>query len=106
MLSAINADTPEESPDALRPYLDAKQAADEHLRESELTYTIARPGSLTDEPGTGRIEVARRVERGEIPREDVARILVATLGIENTHGKTFEVVSGDVPIEDALKELP
>ena len=106
MLSSINADTPEESPDALRPYLDAKRAADEHLQERDLTYTIVRPGSLTNEPATGRIEAARRVERGEIPRADVARTLAATLETENTYGKTFELVSGDVPIETALEELP
>ena len=105
MLSAINADRPEESPDALRDYLEAKQAADEHLQESDLTYTIVRPGALTDEPATGRIEAARRVERGEIARADVARTLVAALEIENTYGKTFELIEGDDPIESALEGL-
>ena len=106
MLSSINADRPEESPDALQPYLEAKLAADEHLQESDLTYTIVRPGALTDEPATGRIEAARRVERGEITRADVARTLVAALDIENTYGKTFEMIEGDEPIESALENLP
>lgn len=106
MLSSINADRPEESPDALRDYLEAKLAADEHLQESDLTYTIVRPGALTDEPATGRIEAARRVERGEITRADVARTLVAALEIENTYGKTFEMIEGDEPIESALENLP
>ena len=106
MLSSINADRPEESPDALRPYLEAKLAADEHLQESDLTYTIVRPGALTDEPPTERIEAARRVERGEISRADVARTLVAALETENTFGKTFEIVEGDDPIESALENLP
>ncbi|WP_336363066.1 SDR family oxidoreductase [Halalkalicoccus salilacus] len=106
MLSSINADRPEESPDALQPYLEAKLAADEHLQESDLTYTIVRPGALTDEPATGRIEAARRVERGEITRADVARTLVAALEIENTYGKTFEMIEGDKPIESALENLP
>jgi uncharacterized protein YbjT (DUF2867 family) len=105
MLSSINADRPEESPDALRDYLEAKLAADEHLRESDLTYTIVRPGALTDEPATGRIEAARRVERGEITRADVARTLVAALEVENTHGRTFELIEGDEPIEDALEDI-
>ncbi|WP_336345825.1 SDR family oxidoreductase [Halalkalicoccus ordinarius] len=105
MLSSINADRPEESPDALRDYLEAKLAADEHLQESDLTYTIVRPGALTDEPPTERIEAARRVERGEIAREDVARTLVAALETENTFGKTFEIVEGDEPIESALEGL-
>lgn len=105
MLSSINADRPEESPEGLRPYLEAKQAADEHLRASDLTYTVVRPGALTDDPATGRIEAARRVERGEITREDVARTLVAALEVENTHGRTFELIEGDEPIENALESV-
>lgn len=102
MLSSINADRPEESPEGLRPYLEAKQAADEHLRDSGLTYTVVRPGALTDEPAAGSVEADRRVERGEITREDVARTLVAALEVENTYGKTFELIEGEEPIEDAL----
>lgn len=105
MLSSINADRPEESPEALREYLAAKLAADEHLQSSDLTYTIVRPGALTDDSPTGKIEVARRVERGEIARADVARTLVAALEIGNTYGETFEIVEGDEPIEAALKNL-
>ncbi|MDL5361608.1 SDR family oxidoreductase [Halalkalicoccus sp. NIPERK01] len=105
MLSSINADRPAESPEELRPYLEAKLAADEHLQESDLTYTIARPGALTDEPATGKIEAARRVERGEITRADVARTLVTALDAETTHGKTFELIEGDEPIESALDRL-
>ncbi len=105
MLSPINAARPEESPEALREYLAAKLAADEHLQSSDLTYTIVRPGALTDDSPTGKIEVARRVERGEIARADVARTLVAAIDIENTDGETFEIVEGDEPIDAALKNL-
>lgn len=105
MLSSINADTPAESPDALREYLEAKAAADERLRASELQYTVVRPGALTDESATGRVEMARSVDRGEISRADVARTLVAALDIEETHGETFELVAGETPIEDALRSL-
>ncbi|MFC6904663.1 SDR family oxidoreductase [Halalkalicoccus tibetensis] len=105
MLSSINADRPEESPEGLQPYLEAKLAADEHLQDSDLTYTIVRPGELTDDPATGRIEAARRVERGRITRADVARTLVAALDVETTHGETFELIEGEEPIEDALEGL-
>jgi hypothetical protein len=43
--------------------------------------------------------------RGEIPREDTARVIAATLEAENTFGKTFEVLSGDTPIEEAVGRL-
>ena len=105
MLSAINADRPEESPDALQPYLEAKLAADEYLQESDLTYTIVRPGELTDDPATERVEAAPQVERGQVTRADVAHTLVAALDIENTYGKTFEMVEGEQSIEAALQEL-
>src|ERR671938_1077482 len=42
----------------MRPYYEAKRAADEALRTSGLDWTIVRPGRLTDEPGTGRVDEA------------------------------------------------
>ena len=42
----------------MRPYLEAKAQADAALAASDLDWTIVRPGGLTDEPGTGRVEVA------------------------------------------------
>ncbi len=105
MLSSINADRPENSPEALREYLRAKAEADDHLRESDLTYTIVRPGPLTNEDGTGRIKTGSDLDRGEIeiPREDVARTLVAAVGAEGTYGETFELAAGDEAIEEALR---
>lgn len=106
MLSSINADSPEDSPDALHDYLVAKAEADEHLRESSLTHTIVRPGPLTNESSTGRITAGADLDRGrDIPRADVAQTLVTTLQMKNTHGQTFEILSGDEPIEAALNEI-
>jgi uncharacterized protein YbjT (DUF2867 family) len=106
MVSAIGAADPEAGSEAMQPYLFAKAQADQALQESGLDYTIVRPGSLTDEAGTGTVEAAPSLSRrGQIPREDVARTLVVTLEKENTFGKTFEVLSGDTPIEEALTDL-
>ena len=106
MVSAMGAADPEAGSEAMQPYLFAKAQADQALQESGLDYTIVRPGSLTDETGTGTVEAAPSLgRRGEIPREDVARTLVVTLEKENTFGKTFEVLSGDTPIEEALTDL-
>lgn len=105
MLSAMNADEPESSPDALGDYLVVKQEADKRLRTSDLTDTIVRPGALTDEPATGEIRAAAKLDRGEITRADVARTLVAALDTAETHGKAFEILAGDEPIESALEHL-
>ncbi len=106
MLSSMGAGDPEAGSEAMRPYLRAKARADERLRESELDYTIVRPGSLTDEEGTGKVEAAEHLgRRGEIPREDVARTLASALESPNTLGKTFEVLSGETPVAEALARL-
>jgi uncharacterized protein YbjT (DUF2867 family) len=109
MVSAMGADRREaqESGDPVfAAYLEAKAAADEAVRgRSGLNSTIVRPGLLTDEPATGRVRVAESTGRGSIPRADVAAVLVALLDVPATGGLTFELVSGDASIEEALSVL-
>ena len=106
MVSSMGADDPESGPEGMRPYLRAKGSADDSLRQSGLDYTVVRPGRLTDDPATGRVDDAPSLgRRGEIPREDTARVLLATLTATNTIGKTFEVLGGDKPIEESVNSL-
>ena len=106
MLSAMGAGDPEGGSEAMRPYLRAKARADERLRSSGLDYSIIRPGGLTEDGGTGNIEAAESLgRRGEIPREDVARTFAAALENENTYHKTFDILSGETPIPEALAQL-
>ena len=105
MVSAISAGRPEEWSDAMRPYYEAKAGADERLMASGLDYTIVRPGGLTDEPGTGLVKLGTDLERGEIPRDDVAAVIVAVLETPNAVGKTFELVAGDTPVDEAVRSL-
>src|SRR5215210_812697 len=105
MVSAISAGRPEEWSEEMRPYYEAKRDADEALMASGLDYTIVRPGGLTDDPGTGRVHVGTDLERGSIPREDVAAVLLAVLETPGSIGKTFELVAGDTPVEEAVRGL-
>lgn len=106
MVSSMGAADPEAGPEEMRPYLRAKARADARLRESGLDWTIVRPGSLTEERGTGRVEAAESLgRRGEISREDTARVLAAVLETPGTSGKTFEVLEGETPIPKALEGL-
>jgi uncharacterized protein YbjT (DUF2867 family) len=105
IVSAISAGRPEEWSDAMRPYYEAKAGADERLMASGLDYTIVRPGGLTDDPGTGRVRLGTDLQRGEIPRDDVAAVLLAVLETPGTVGKTFELVAGDTPVDEAVRSL-
>ena len=106
MLSSMGAGDPEGGSEAMRPYLRAKARADERLQESGLDYTIIRPGSLTDDEGTGRIEAAESLgRRGEISRDDVARTFAEALEMDNTYRKTFEILTDDTPIREALQKI-
>jgi uncharacterized protein YbjT (DUF2867 family) len=86
-------------------YLRAKEAAEQDLRQRDLDWTILRPGRLTDEPATGEIHLAESVDYGEIPRDEVAAVIVAILDEERSFRRTFELVSGNTPIEEAVARL-
>jgi uncharacterized protein YbjT (DUF2867 family) len=107
MVSAIGADDPEAASEPVfRAYLEAKKAADDAVRASGLAYTIVRPGRLTDDPGAGRIAaVVQTATSGQIPRDDVAATLAAVLAEPRTAGLTFDLLSGDVPIAEAITAL-
>jgi uncharacterized protein YbjT (DUF2867 family) len=103
IVSSIGADDPSGGPEQMRPYLEAKAEADERVAESGLDWTIVRPGSLTDDPGTGLVTATDdQSARGAVPREDVARVLAAVLGDPSTIGKTFVVLGGDTPVDEAV----
>jgi uncharacterized protein YbjT (DUF2867 family) len=106
MISSIGADDPAAGAEAMRPYLEAKAQADAALAASDLDWTIVRPGALTDQPGTGRIDVARSFgRRGSVTRDDVAAVLVACLDEPRTVRATFELFQGETPIAEALAAL-
>ncbi|GFG52713.1 NAD-dependent dehydratase [Mycolicibacterium agri] len=107
MISSMAADpNATADDDVFQAYLRAKGAADEAIRSrAGLKWTIVRPGALTNDAGTGRVRIAESTGRGSIPREDVAAVLVAVLDEPRTAGLTFELISGDTAIADAVAAL-
>lgn len=104
MLSSIGADDFDpESSDVFQVYLRAKSEADAAIRERALDWTIVRPGGLTDDDPTGLVTVGDSVERGGIPRADVAAVLAHAATTPALAGRQFEVVGGESPIADALR---
>jgi len=105
MLSSMGAENPEKA-DELKEYLKAKHHADEYLKQSGLEYTIVRPGSLTNNEGSGKIELENKLnKRGEISRLDVAKTLVGSLEDSVGQNKTFEILKGETFIKTALEKI-
>lgn len=103
-VSAINVDDPfpaDASP-VWRAYVEAKRDADAALRDSGLDWTIIRPGMLTDDDGTGLVELGEDVARAEVPRADVAAVLAEVLDSGAGIGAQWNLVSGDTPVADAV----
>lgn len=105
LISSMGTDDPPEGDDVFSVYLRAKARAEHYVRGTELEATIVRPGRLTDDEPTGRVRVGRTVERGDIPRADVAAVVVAVLDDDNLIGRTFEVTSGQTLVEHAVAGL-
>ncbi|MEI4279433.1 SDR family oxidoreductase [Klenkia terrae] len=100
--SVADGATPEGVDETFVAYLRAKLAAEEAvLPRPGLDVTVVRPVTLTDDPGTGRVELARTVQRGEVTRDDVAAVLVALLDEPKT-GAVVELRGGDTPVTEAV----
>jgi uncharacterized protein YbjT (DUF2867 family) len=105
IVSSMGADPDAPGDDVFAIYLRAKGKADADLRESGLEYTIVRPGGLTNDAGTGRVQLGENLDSGRIPRDDVAAVLADVLPARNTIGKSFDLLSGDVPVGEAVQAL-
>lgn len=99
----------------LPTYAKAKQEADEYMtalaeirKQSPSSHFQAinlRPGILTDEPATRKVELGRTAKgRGSVTREDVAIAADQLLARDDTEG-WIDLVNGDVPIEDAVEDV-
>jgi uncharacterized protein YbjT (DUF2867 family) len=105
MISAMGTEQADpDSDEVFQVYLRAKKAADDYVRASGLDWTIVRPGRLTDDAGTGRVTVGT-LEPGEVPRADVAAVVREALHTPATIGATFDLLSGDTPVAEALASL-
>lgn len=84
-------------------YAEAKAAADEYLRGTDLAWTILGPGALTTDPGAGSIEVSSEPKQDSVAREDVAQVAAAVLSNPGTVGKFIQFNTGETPIAEALE---
>ena len=105
VVSSMGADDPPENDEYFSVYLRAKAAADEAVRAADIDAIVVRPGRLTDDEAKNTVDIAAKVERGEIPRADVAAVLAELIEVADGVNTTIEVVSGTLPIRNAVAQL-
>ncbi|MFF1839659.1 SDR family oxidoreductase [Streptomyces sp. NPDC058231] len=106
VVSAMGADPDHPGDEVFDAYLRAKGAADAYVRsKAALDWTILRPGMLTTDAGTGQVLLAASTGRGPVPRDDVAATLLELLDTPATAGLTLELISGNVPLTVAMKDV-
>lgn len=91
--------------DGFENYMRVKKLADVHLTRSGLEWVILRPGTLTDDAGTGRIAAGLALPYGSVARQDVAATLTAILDRPALSRIIIELTAGDVPVGKALDAL-
>ena len=103
-ISAIGVDDPlpEDTGDVWRAYVEAKRDADAALRDSDLDWTVLRPGRLTDDPATGLVTLGPDVPRGDVTRADVAAVVAAALDSDRAIGQQWALTNGTTPIAEAI----
>ena len=108
-LSATDSPDPDNESDVMRPYAVAKHMSDYYIEQSDLNYTIVRPGPLQDDEGTGKIDASFSIEGDPngytIPRDDVATTLINALDITQLDKQVVYIQSGDTTIREALEQL-
>lgn len=105
MLSSMGTDQPDSVP-SLKQYLESKKAADEHLKLSGLSYSIIKPGMLTNDEGKSQIQAKERLNKsGKISRQDVARVIVQGLSPDILKNKEVEILEGETEIGLALTNI-
>lgn len=97
-----------DTPDAakIKPYTIAKHHADVYLRNSGLTHTIVHPGILTDEAGSGKVDVDLYFgEIKDVARENVAHVLYEVVMNKENRGKELQVLDGSTDAAEAVKNF-
>lgn len=96
----------EESPGPeFEHYMAAKRAADAHLSGTDLDWLIIRPGTLTDDPGTGRLHAGVALTYGDIPRADVAAFITHATFQPSLNRLAVEITTGSRTVDSALSRL-
>lgn len=90
---------------AFEHYMVQKKRAETELVLTDLDWLILRPSALTNEPGTGRVDLGLAKVHVEITRDDVAATVVQLLRTPELNRQILEVTGGEVAIPEAVAAL-
>jgi uncharacterized protein YbjT (DUF2867 family) len=91
--------------DTFENYMTVKKLADVHLAETDLDWVILRPGTLLDEPGTGKVRMGLAIPYGDVPRDDVAATLLEIIERPAVNRVIIELTQGNTPVGEAVQRL-
>lgn len=78
---------------ALGRVIAEKEKAERHVIDSELTWTIIRPGVLNDKPKNDRGRLIQDTTAlGVISRAEIARLIVELIDNESTYGRIYSAI--------------
>lgn len=92
-------------PERFENYMAVKKRADVHLAESGLDWVILRPGTLTDEPGDGKVRLGPAIPYGKVARDNVAEALAELVERPRASRIIIELTDGDSPVAEAIEGL-
>lgn len=84
-------------------YMKVKRQADVHLTGTDLDWVIVRPGTLTNDPGIGRVRIGMAIPYDEVSRDDVATVLVELIHMPRIRRTILELTRGETPVKEALE---
>jgi nucleoside-diphosphate-sugar epimerase len=103
LCSVVGAGRPERHEGGVREFLEAKQHTERLLVQLNVPWSILRFGRLTEEAGSGRIDVApRRGAPLTLNRDDAALAVAESLPRRHLERRVVNVVDGDRTVADAL----
>lgn len=86
-------------------YMVEKKKAETELVLTGLDWLILRPSALTNDSGTGRVDLGLAKVHVEITRDDVAAVIVGLLRTPELNRLILEVTGGAVEIGEAIGAL-
>lgn len=86
-------------------YLTVKKATEVHLCGTDLDWLIVRPGTLSDDAGSGLVTAGPAVIDAPVSRDNVAGFLAAAIARPELSQQIVELTDGETAIAEAVAVL-